>query len=98
MRREYPATSAARIAVRRRTGGMAPPAVRGLDQVYRETGGGPSVPIAPRAFPAPFEGHLASYIPPPLSPPPCSGLISFCSGKWGSYRAPAVVAHATKYT
>jgi hypothetical protein len=41
IRREYPATSAARIAVRRRTGGMALRAVRCLDQVYRETGGGP---------------------------------------------------------
>src|SRR5271170_5057177 len=42
MRREYPATSAARIAVRRRTGGISGPAVVWLTKSTSEPAAGPS--------------------------------------------------------
>ena len=45
IKREYPATSAARIAVRRRTVGMTCPAVDWLNQIYLETRGDPSAAI-----------------------------------------------------
>jgi hypothetical protein len=42
-KREYPATSAARIAVRRRTAAMSCLGGRCLNQLYLETGGDPSL-------------------------------------------------------
>src|SRR5262249_2585834 len=50
IRREYPATSAARIAARRRTGGIVRPARVGLNQSYSETGGGPSAQVVDPGF------------------------------------------------
>jgi hypothetical protein len=43
IRREYPATSAARIAVRRRTGGICRAAFDQFNQIYLEIGCGPRV-------------------------------------------------------
>src|SRR6516165_7258367 len=54
------------MAANLRIGGMARPAVSTLNQVYPETGGGPSAPI---------NRHVASYIRPPPSPPPLSGIV-----------------------
>jgi hypothetical protein len=50
--REYPATSAARIAARRQTEGMFRPAFCWLNQIYCETRGGPSA-IGPTRGPQP---------------------------------------------
>ena len=83
IRREYPATSAARIAVRRRTGGMACPAVDWPNQVYPQIRGGPSVRWV--GWPLTWShSRSASYSPPP---PPCSGLMSSCV--YGGEGAPA---------
>jgi hypothetical protein len=87
IRREYPATSAARIAVRRRTGGMW--------LVRRSIGLTNSSLKAASALafrrPDGITAGVRSYIPPPPppSPPPCSGTFPVFSGGWGAYRAPA---------
>jgi hypothetical protein len=70
MRREYPATSATRIAVRRRTEGMARPVVKVPLPVYLETRGDPSIEIAVLRviLPTPWDAGLcarARYSAPP---------------------------------
>jgi DNA ligase D-like protein (predicted ligase) len=84
-----PATSAARIAVRRRIEGISRPAVDWLNQSYRETRVDPSIqwigPPQARGFgrrnsPASLSGYMLPPPPPPL-PPPLSCMFPLFSGE-----------------